>query len=118
MVDAVGQNISEQATGGKGTCDIPSKIMTIGMIPLGKTRGIFNFNRMTKVDATVPRQKTAMRDDKHAEMHGDPNKIKEAKAAVKNITGFAGLATGCCCCLPMHYNKQRPFDDARQATAQ
>ena len=54
MVDAVGQNISEQAVGGKGETDIPSKVMTIGMIPIGKTLGIFNFNRSTKFDATIP----------------------------------------------------------------
>ena len=58
MTNVVGQNISEQATGKPGTRDIPDKIMTIGMIPLGKNRGIFNFNRMTKSDNTVPQQKT------------------------------------------------------------
>ena len=115
MADAVGYNIAQQATGGKGARDIPSKIMTIGMIPLGLTRGVFNFNRMTKVDATVPAQKTAMRDAKHAEMFkGDKKAMADAKAMPKTMGGYVDLATGCCCCLPMHYNKQKPFEDARQ----
>lgn len=71
MVNAVGQNISEQASGGQGIHDIPAHIMTIGMIPLGSKRGIFNFNRMTNTDASVPVKKTAMRDDTNAALNGN-----------------------------------------------
>lgn len=113
MVTAVGTNISEQATGKKGVHDIPKHIMVIGMFPLGSKRGVFNFNRMTNVDASVPQKKTAMRDDTNAAMNGSKCKIEEMKGGVKKVEGFTGLAQGCCCCLPMHYNKQKPFDEAR-----
>jgi peroxiredoxin len=72
---------------------------------------------MTKVDATIPAQKTQMRDFKCLEMNGDKKQISDAKGKPKQIGQFVGLATGCCCCLPMHYNKQKPFDDKKQERA-
>lgn len=102
------QNIYSKATEQPVSIPLPDAVNLLMMIPIGKVRGIFKFNKMLKEDGTIFSQKEGINKLELGARSNDKQSMEQQKAMGKKFGGFLEMAQGKCYCLPMHISKQRP----------